>query len=166
MTAISPMVSVWILSILFTSLAAGVIARIVPLIGHLYFCGENRGSAELPRVFGEGPRKFGLQEMLYFDTIVVIGVALTAKTDKPAQRYNAKMMAVAIKKGQTRERAPDFKEMGTLRCDSCGEQFVVFHDPADVDQAVAARQAQWLEKVLAEEHDRERKHPDRIRLPD
>ena len=73
---------------------------------------------------------------------------------------------MAIKKGQTRERAPDFNAMGTLRCDSCGEEFVVFHDPAIVDQAVAARQAQWLEKVLAEEHDRECKHPDRIQLPD
>ena len=76
------------------------------------------------------------------------------------------MKAVAIKKGQTRERAPDFKEMGTLRCDRCGEEFTVFHDPTFVDQTAAARQAHWLEKVLAEEHERERKHPDRIQLPD
>jgi hypothetical protein len=76
------------------------------------------------------------------------------------------MKAVAIKKGQTREPAPDFKEMGTLRCDSCGEEFIVFHDPDFVDKAAAERQAHWLEKVLAEEHERERKHPDRIQLPD
>jgi hypothetical protein len=76
------------------------------------------------------------------------------------------MKAVAIKKGQTREGAPDFKEMGTLRCDSCGEEFTVFHDTAFVDEAAATRQAHWLEKVLAEEHERERKHPDRIQLPD
>lgn len=76
------------------------------------------------------------------------------------------MNAVAIKKGQTRERAPDSKEMGTLRCDSCGEEFIVFHDPASVDKAAAERQALWLEKVLAEEHERARKHPDRIQLPD
>ena len=76
------------------------------------------------------------------------------------------MKAVAIKKGQTRERAPDFKEMGTLRCDACGEGFIVWHDPALGDEGVAARQAHWLEKVLAEEHDRERKHADRIQLPD
>ena len=76
------------------------------------------------------------------------------------------MNAVAIKKGQTRERAPAFKEMGTLRCEGCGEEFIVFHDPSFADNRVAARQAQWLEKVLAEEHDRERKHPDRIQLPD
>lgn len=76
------------------------------------------------------------------------------------------MKAVAIKKGQTRERAPDFKEMGTLRCDSCGEEFIVFHDPAFVDEAATERQVHWLEKVLADEHERERKHPDRIHLPD
>ena len=76
------------------------------------------------------------------------------------------MNAVAIKKGQTRERAPDCKEMGTLRCDSCGEEFIVFHHPASVDNAAAERQALWLEKVLAEEHERARKHPDRIQLPD
>jgi hypothetical protein len=76
------------------------------------------------------------------------------------------MKAVAIKKGQMRERAPAFKEMGTLRCDSCGEEFVVFHDPVSVDRKAAERQAKWLEKVLAEEHERERKHADRIQLPD
>ncbi|HET6180523.1 MAG TPA: hypothetical protein VFE61_26625 [Candidatus Sulfotelmatobacter sp.] len=76
------------------------------------------------------------------------------------------MKAVAIKKGQTRERAPAFKEMGTLRCDSCGEEFIVLQDSTVVDKKAAERQAQWLEKVLAEEHERERKHPDRIQLPE
>jgi hypothetical protein len=76
------------------------------------------------------------------------------------------MKSVAIKKGQTREPAPDFKPMGTLRCDGCGEEFLILHDPACVDKKSAERQAHWLEKVLAEEHDRERKHPDRIQLPD
>jgi hypothetical protein len=76
------------------------------------------------------------------------------------------MRAVAIKKGQMRERAPGFAEMGTLRCDDCGEEFLIFHDPAFVDKTVAERQAHWLKKVLAEEHERERKHPDRIHLPE
>jgi hypothetical protein len=76
------------------------------------------------------------------------------------------MRAVAIKKGQTRERAPAFKEMGTLRCDSCGEEFIVLHESTFVDKKAAERQAQWLEKALAEEHERERKHPDRIQLPE
>jgi hypothetical protein len=76
------------------------------------------------------------------------------------------MKAVAIKKGQTRERAPGFAEMGTLRCDACGEEFIIAHDPTFLDRSVAERQAYWLVKVLAEEHERERKHPDRIQLPE
>jgi hypothetical protein len=77
------------------------------------------------------------------------------------------MKAVAIKKGQTRDKAAaGFQEMGTLRCDACGEQFIVCHPPAFVDKSVAAQQAHWLEKVLAEEHERDKKHPDRIELPD
>ena len=49
------------------------------------------------------------------------------------------MQAVAIKKAQMRERAPAFKQMGTLRCDSCGEEFAVFHDPEFVDKKAAER---------------------------
>jgi hypothetical protein len=56
--------------------------------------------------------------------------------------------------------------MGTLRCDSCGEEFIVLQDSSFADKKAADRQAQWLEMVLAEEHERERKHPDRILLPD
>jgi hypothetical protein len=74
------------------------------------------------------------------------------------------MKAVAIKKGLSREKAADFREMGILRCDACGEDFVVWHSPSFVDKAVADRQAHWLEKVLAEEHERDKKHngPDRV----
>jgi hypothetical protein len=56
--------------------------------------------------------------------------------------------------------------MGTLRCDNCGEEFLIFHDSEFVDKKAAERQATWLEKVLAEEHEREGKHADRIQLPD
>jgi hypothetical protein len=76
------------------------------------------------------------------------------------------MKAVAIKKGQVHEKAAGLHEMGTLRCDGCGEEFVIGHDPAFVDKRVAEKQAGWLEKVLAEEHERDKKHPDRIELPD
>jgi hypothetical protein len=76
------------------------------------------------------------------------------------------MKAVAIKKGQAHEKAPDLQEMGTLRCDGCGEEFLIGHDPTFVDKWLAEKQAHWLEKVLAEEHERERKHADRIELPD
>jgi hypothetical protein len=75
------------------------------------------------------------------------------------------MKAVAIKKGQGREKAEGFQEMGTLRCDGCGEE-LIGHHPASVDKWVAEKQAKWLEKVLAEEHERDKKHPDRIELPD
>jgi len=56
--------------------------------------------------------------------------------------------------------------MGILRCDECGDDFVIYHSPAFVNKSVADRQAYWLEKVLAEEHERDKKHPDRIELPD
>ena len=75
------------------------------------------------------------------------------------------MRAIAIKKG-SREKTAGFQEMGTLRCDGCGEEFFIGHNPQSVDHRVAEKQAKWLEKVLAEEHERDRKHPDRIELPD
>lgn len=74
-------------------------------------------------------------------------------------------LAVAIKKGQSREGTAGFQEMGALRCDLCGEEFVIAHPPALVDKWVADQQAHWLEKVLAEEHERDKKHSDRIELP-
>jgi hypothetical protein len=79
---------------------------------------------------------------------------------------NELMNAVAIKKGQSQERAEGFREMGTLRCDGCGEEFFINHHPASADKGLAAKQAHWLEKVLAEEHERDKKHADRIELPE
>jgi hypothetical protein len=38
--------------------------------------------------------------------------------------------------------------------------------PTSVDRWVAEKQAKWLEKALAEEHERDKKHPDRIELPE
>jgi hypothetical protein len=77
------------------------------------------------------------------------------------------MRAGAIKKGLLREGVPtSTQEMGTLRCDACGEQFTVYHDVQFADRAKADVQAHWLEKVLAEEHERDSKHPDRIELPE
>jgi hypothetical protein len=49
---------------------------------------------------------------------------------------------------------------------SCGKEFVIGHQPAIVDKKIAEKQAAWLEKVLAEEHESDKKHPDRIELPD
>ena len=75
------------------------------------------------------------------------------------------MKAVAIKKS-SRDETGGFQEMGTLKCDSCGEEFFIGHNPAAVDKLAAEKQAKWLEKVLAEEHERDKKHPDRIELPE
>jgi hypothetical protein len=75
------------------------------------------------------------------------------------------MKAAAIKKGHTDQRALGFRDMGTLRCDHCGVLFSILHSPLLADKWVAERQAHWLEKVLAEEHERERTHPDLIELP-
>jgi len=76
------------------------------------------------------------------------------------------MRSVAIKKGQSQERVRGFREMGTLRCDGCGEEFFIDHHPAVANKLLADKQAHWLEKVLAEEHERDKKHADRIELPD
>ena len=76
------------------------------------------------------------------------------------------MKAMAIKKGQIREKAPDAHEMGIVRCDGCGEEFTINHQPEFADPYLAEKQARWLEKVLAEEHERDKKHADRIELPD
>jgi hypothetical protein len=75
------------------------------------------------------------------------------------------MRAIAIKRG-SREKTTGFQEMGTLRCDGCGEEFFIGHNPQSVDKQVAEKQAMWLEKVFAEEHERDKKHSDRIELPD
>jgi hypothetical protein len=54
------------------------------------------------------------------------------------------MRAVAIRKG-SREKAVGFEEMGTLRCDECGEEFFIGHDSPSVDKRIAEKQAKWLE---------------------
>ena len=72
------------------------------------------------------------------------------------------MKAVAIKKS-SREKTVGFQEIGTLRCDSCGQEFIG-PNPASVDKGVAETQAKWLEQVLTEEHERDKKHHDRIEL--
>jgi hypothetical protein len=63
------------------------------------------------------------------------------------------------KEGQSRDKVEGLQEMGTLRCDGCGEEFLIGHAPGLVDKWVAEKQAKWLEKVLAEEHQRDKKYP-------
>jgi hypothetical protein len=76
------------------------------------------------------------------------------------------MNPVAIRKGQDQTGAVGFTTMGTVRCDDCGEEFLIGHPPGLANARNAERQAQWLEKVLAYDHERDRKHGDRIALPD
>jgi hypothetical protein len=47
------------------------------------------------------------------------------------------MKALAIKNGQNLEKAANFYEMGTLRCDGCGEEFAICQHPAFVDKRLA-----------------------------
>ena len=75
------------------------------------------------------------------------------------------MKAAAIKKGHTDDRTVNFLDMGTFRCDHCGESFSIVHNPLLADRRVAERQAHWLERVLAEEHERAKNHLDVIELP-
>jgi hypothetical protein len=57
-------------------------------------------------------------------------------------------------------------KIGTLRCEVCGEEFFIGHNPMFADEWLADKQAHWLERVLAEEHECDKKYPDRIELPD
>jgi hypothetical protein len=60
--------------------------------------------------------------------------------------------AVAIRKGQNRAKAAGFITMGTVRRDSCGEEFMIGHHPALANAKNTERQAKWLERVLAYDH--------------
>jgi hypothetical protein len=80
------------------------------------------------------------------------------------ERNFGQVKAIAVKKGRGRNALAGLREMGTLRCDACGEEFVIGHPPQIADKKTAERQAHWLEKLLAEDHDREKKHAERIEL--
>jgi len=76
------------------------------------------------------------------------------------------MRAVAIKKGQSREKAEGFQKMGTFQCDGCGEKFFIGHRRKFVNKRLADKHAHWLAKVVAEEHERDKRHSNRIDFPD
>jgi hypothetical protein len=75
------------------------------------------------------------------------------------------MSAVATKKGLIHQQTHDLQEMGLFRCDACGEEFSINHPLGFTDIRIAEKQARWLEKVLAYDHEHDKKHPDRIELP-
>jgi hypothetical protein len=75
--------------------------------------------------------------------------------------------AVAVKKGQIKAKVPDrFQTMGSVRCEGCGEEFLIAQHTLFSSLIVAEHQAHWLERVLADEHEREKKHADQIELPE
>jgi hypothetical protein len=76
------------------------------------------------------------------------------------------LKAIALKKGKSHLELAGLQEMGVFRCDGCGEEFVIGHPPQGANPQTAQRQACWLEEVLAEEHELEKKHAARIELPD
>jgi hypothetical protein len=59
-----------------------------------------------------------------------------------------------------------FKQWGPFGATHAAKTSSSCHSPAFVDKSVADRQAHSLEKVLTEEHEREKNHADRIELPD
>ena len=73
--------------------------------------------------------------------------------------------SIGHKEEQPRE-SVGLQEMGTFRCDHCGEEFFIGHSRESVNMQVAEKQAKWLEKVFTDEHERDKKHSDRIELPD
>ena len=74
---------------------------------------------------------------------------------------------VAIKKSQIKAKVPErFEMMGTVRCEGCGEEFWIAHHAGRTSSIVAEHQALWLERVLADEHERDKRHADRIELPE
>ena len=57
------------------------------------------------------------------------------------------MGGVAIKKS-SREKTAGLQEMGTLRCDGCGEEFILGHNPTSVDRWVAEKQQRGWKRSL------------------
>lgn len=52
-----------------------------------------------------------------------------------------------------------------VECSECGESFAIGHDPACPDQALAERQAAWLQERFVWDHIQENKHRGSIVLP-
>jgi hypothetical protein len=73
--------------------------------------------------------------------------------------------AIAVKQELNLTVFSGLREMGVLRCDDCGEEFVIGHSPEIADRKTAEKQAHWLEKVLADDHESQKKHAERIELP-
>ncbi len=72
---------------------------------------------------------------------------------------------VAIKIGQERLTPADAVEMGVVICDTCGLRFTITQPAPQRNLDAAERQAYWLEKHLANDHQNGFEHEDTIDLP-
>ncbi len=75
------------------------------------------------------------------------------------------MRVMAIKKGQTERRRTISKKWTRFGVTVAARSSSSDIAPLLLTKTIAERQASWLEKVLAEEHERDKKHADRIELP-
>ena len=75
------------------------------------------------------------------------------------------MSDVAIKVGQERLTPEDAVEMGVVICDNCGLRFTITQPSHHRNTDAAERQASWLEKHLAHDHENGFEHEDTIDLP-
>jgi hypothetical protein len=75
------------------------------------------------------------------------------------------MRVMAIKKGQTERRRTISKKWTRFGVTVGARSSSSDIAPLMLTKTIAERQASWLEKVLAEEHERDKKHADRIELP-
>lgn len=72
---------------------------------------------------------------------------------------------IAIKVGQERLTPEDAVEMGVVICDSCGMRFTITQPSPHRNSEAAERQALWLERRLAHDHENGFDHDDAIDLP-
>jgi hypothetical protein len=87
---------------------------------------------------------------------------VVSKESEELQAVNA----IALKKDWAYVVFFCLKEMGVLSCDICGEEFVIGHPPHLANPRIAEEQSCWLERELAKDHERQKKHAERIELPD
>jgi hypothetical protein len=87
---------------------------------------------------------------------------VVSKESEELQAVNA----IALKKDWAYVVFFCLQEMGVLSCDICGEEFVIGHPPQLANQRIAEEQSCWLERELVKDHEGQKKHAERIELPD
>ncbi len=75
------------------------------------------------------------------------------------------MSDVAIKFGQDSLKPEGSVDMGVVICDTCGTRFTIAQPAHYQNMDAAERQASWLEKHLAHDHENGFDHDDSIDLP-